>query len=721
MPQLIDAVFRPKTIALIGASADAGKHSALPQKHLILHGYTGSIYPINPRRDVILGLKAYPKVSEVPSQVDHAYIMLPTEHVLSAVEDCIAAKVPCVTIMSNGFSEAGSEGIDRQEKLLGLLAGSQTRLLGPNALGVVDLHAHVALSANEVLSLTELPAGDVGLISQSGSMLGAILSRGAARGVGYSKLVSVGNEADISIAELIEMMVEDPETQVIQLFLETIRSHETLRRAAMKAHAANKPILAYRLGRSAIGQNLAVSHTGALTGNGKATSAFLRDIGIAELSNFEALLDAPALFRHGRGAGSRIGVMSTTGGGGALIVDNLGERHIDVVSPTPQMQANLACKGIEITDAPLVDLTLAGTNAATYGAVLSEFVQSPDIDAVVAVVGSSSQFRPERAVAPILDIPSSKPVAVFLTPNAERSRQLLREAGVAVFSQPEACADALSAWARWQEPRHHTGGGPTTVKALDGRAPGQTLSSVDSQQVFASLGIPQAQEWALPPEPASWDALLLGQVLFPCVLKISSSDIPHKTEVGGVKLGIGDVNELRSAAQAMLERIRVALPSAAIDGFQVQEMVQGLAEVLVGYSRDPAVGPIVSVGLGGVLAELYQDVSIRPAPVSAEEARKMLGEVKAFAQLSGYRNLPLGDLDALADVVAKVSTLAECSNAHVAEAEINPLVVLSKGRGVRALDGLVVLGELSALEKFAARIIDHHRRPIEVACSGFQT
>lgn len=693
MPKLIDALFRPKAIALIGASADADKHSALPQKHLGLHGYTGSIYPINPRRDVILGLKAYPKVGAVPDRVDHAYIMLPTAQVFSAVEECVAANVRCVTIMSNGFSEAGSEGIGRQKKLLGLLAGTLTRLLGPNSLGVVDLHAHVALSANEVLTLTELPAGDVGLISQSGSMLGAILSRGAARGVGYSKLVSVGNEADISIAELIEMMVDDPETEVIQLFLEAIRSPEALQRAALKAHAANKPIMAYRLGRSAIGQHLAVSHTGALTGNGKATSAFLRDIGIAELSNFEALLDSPALFRRGRGTGTRIGVMSTTGGGGALIVDNLGERNIDVASPTPQMQANLARKGIKISDAALVDLTLSGTNAATYGAVLSEFLDSPDIDAVVAVVGSSSQFRPERAVAPILDVSSSKPVAVFLTPNAEHSRQLLREAGVAVFSQPEACADALSAWARWQAPRRHTVGSPIALRALNNRAPGQTLSSVDSQQVFASLGIAQAQEWTLPPEPASWKASLLGQIYFPCVLKISSPDIPHKTEVGGVKLGIGNANELLTVAQAMLERIRIAHPRAAIEGFQVQEMVHGLAEVLVGYSLDPAVGPIVSVGLGGVLAELYQDVSIRPAPVSTEEARKMLGEVKAFAQLSGYRNLPIGDLDALADAVAKVSSLATCSNAEVAEAEINPLAVLPKGRGVRALDGLVVLRE----------------------------
>jgi len=692
MSQLIEYLFRPRSIALIGASADAGKHSALPQKHLTLHGYKGSIYPINPGRDVIQGLKAYPKVSDVGTQVDHAYIMLPTEHVLSAVKDCVNANVACITIMSNGFSEAGPEGIRRQEELMRLLSGTHTRLLGPNALGVVDLHANVALTANEVLSLTDLTVGDIALISQSGSMLGAILSRGAARGVGYSKLVSVGNEADISMAELIEMLVEDPETKVIQLFLETIREPQALRDAALKAHLANKPIMAYRLGRSAIGQHLAVSHTGALTGNGKATSAFLRDIGIAEISNFESLLDAPALFRQGRSAGARIGVMTTTGGGGALVVDNLGERGVDVVAPTANIQANLAKKGITIGDEPLVDLTLAGTNAATYGAVLSEFVHSPDIDAVVAVVGSSSQFRPERAVSPILEVSSNKPIAVFLTPNAERSRQLLREAGVAVFSQPESCADALSSWVRWQAPRQRHEGEKTNMKALEGFDNGRTLSSVESQQVFSSMGIAQAHEWTLSPSPRSWDNETLGKIHFPCVLKASSPGIPHKTEVGAVKLGIPDPAQLRLEAEKMLKHLETTAPGAQIDGFQVQEMVKGLVEVLVGYSDDPAVGPIISVGLGGVLAELYEDVSIRPAPVSAEEARKMIGEVKAFVQITGYRNMPLGDLDALADAVSKVSMLSTCSNAHIIEAEINPLAVLAQGKGVRALDGLLVLG-----------------------------
>lgn len=693
MSQLIDFLFHPRSIALVGASADEGKHSALPQKHLLLHGYKGSIYPINPVRDVIQGLKAYPKVSDVQERVDHAYIMLPTQHVLPAVEDCIKAQVRCITIMSNGFSEAGPAGVERQRALLALLSGSQTRLLGPNALGVVDLHAHVALTANEVLSLTDITTGDVGLISQSGSMLGAILSRGAARGVGYSKLVSVGNEADISMAELIEMMVDDSETKIIQLFLETIREPVALRNAALKAYAANKPIMAYRLGRSAIGHHLAVSHTGALTGNGKATSAFLRDIGIAEITNLESLLDAPALFRKGRSRdGARIGVMTTTGGGGALIVDNLGERGIDVVAPSAEIQANLAQKGIEIGDAPLVDLTLAGTNPTTYGAVLSEFLQSTDIDAVVAVVGSSSQFRPERAVAPILDATSDKPVAVFLTPHAERSRKLLRDAGIAVFSQPEACADALTAWARWTAPRPSESIHPTKVHALDGWSPGQTLSSMASQKIFSSLGIPQAQEWSLSPEPDTWDHALLERIPFPCVLKVSSADIPHKTEVGAVKIGITSHAELRSAAKNMLEHLDATMPSATVEGFQVQELVQGLLEVLVGYSEDPSVGPIVSVGLGGVLAEIYEDVSIRPAPVSPAEARKMVGEVKAFAQISGYRNLPLGDLDALADAISKVSRLCNSTGVRVVEAEINPLAVLAAGRGVRALDGLVVLG-----------------------------
>ncbi|WP_151447798.1 acetate--CoA ligase family protein [Lacisediminimonas profundi] len=696
MTSLTRAIFRPRSIALIGASADPTKHSALPQKFLAQHGYPGELFPINPRRAEVQGLRAYPAVVDVPVQVDHAFIMLPTEFVLAAVQDCVKAGVGCITIMSNGFGEAGAEGEARQAELMQILAGSNSRLLGPNALGVVDLHANVALSANEVLALPDLPKGDIGLISQSGSMMGAILSRGAARGIGFSKLVSVGNEADISVAELVQMMVDDSETAVIQLFVETIRNHEELRRVAMNAHRASKPILAYRLGRSAVGQQLAVSHTGALAGSGRATEAFLKDIGVAEIRNFDAFLDAPALFRRSRPTGSRIGAMSTTGGGGALIVDNLGERDIVVTSPPAAVRERLAARGITIGDAPLVDLTLAGTNAVTYGAVLEEFLASEEVDAVVAVVGSSSQFRPERAVAPIVASTSTKPVAVFLTPNALRSQELLRAAGIPVFTQPEACADALRAWTEWRAPRVLAQVRRDDVIALlqqhrPSDRSGITLNATQSQAIFKGLGIEQAHEWLLGPQPDSWLPDDVASIRYPCVLKIASADVPHKTEVGGVRLGIGSASELRAAAGEMLVKVKTALPNARIEGFQVQETIVGLAEVLVGVSRDPAAGPMISVGMGGVLAELYQDVSLRPAPVTQDEAHAMISEVKAFKQLTGYRNLPKGDINALAKAISLVSTLMCVDGPNVAEAEINPLVVLRDGQGVRALDGLVIL------------------------------
>ncbi len=693
MSDLSEAVFRPRAIALVGASGDAGKHSALPQKHLQLHGYTGALYPINPGRDEILGLRAYPSVAEVPSPVDHAYIMLPTERVLAAARDCVAAGVRCITIMSNGFAEAGLEGREREAELLGVLAGSRTRLLGPNALGVVDLHARVALSANEVLSLPELPRGDIGLVSQSGSMLGAILSRGAARGVGFSKLVSGGNEADLSVAELGDMLGDDSQTALIQLFIETIRRPEALRDAVARADRAGKPVLAYRLGRSAVGQQLSVSHTGALTGSGRAVSAYLRDIGVAELNDFDALLDAPPLFRRGRPAGARVGVMSTTGGGGALVVDNLGERGLTVVAPPAEVRKRLAGKGIVVGDSPLIDLTLAGTNPTTYGAVLGEMLASPEVDALVAVVGSSSQFRPERAVAPILDArEASKPLAVFLAPNAERSQELLRAAGMAVFARPETCADALRAWSQWRRPRELVNPGSLPAsELLRGHAPGATLNAAAAQAVFGALGIPQAAERLLGPDPAAWSEDDLQAQRYPCVLKVCSAELPHKTEVGGVRLGIADAAALREAGLAMRAAVSAAAPGARIEGFQVQETVRGVAEVLVGFSRDASVGPVVSVGMGGVLAELYQDVSIRPAPVSPDQAREMIGEVKAFAALAGYRRLPRGDLDALVLAIAAVSQLAGAEGPAVAEAEINPLAVLAEGQGVRGLDGLIVL------------------------------
>jgi acyl-CoA synthetase (NDP forming) len=688
-PDLARAVLAPASIALIGASADENKHASLPQQYLRRHGYTGEIVPINPTRDVVLGEKAYRSVVEVGRRIDHAFIMLPTAAVLGAVADCASAGVRCATILSNGFAESGDEGRARQEELLAVARRGGLRILGPNSLGLVNLQDKVALSANEILSLPELRPGRYGLISQSGSLIGALLSRGQARGLGFSKIISVGNEADLGIAELGHMLIEDPGTDAILLFLETIRDASGFAAMARLAFERGKPVIAYRLGRSQAGADLAASHTGALTGNGAALEAFLRETGVVRVETLEALLEiAPLLVGQAPLDQRRVTVLTTTGGGGALVVDNLPET-VELVPPSPSVVQRLASKGIRIAPAPVVDLTLTGTNARTYGAVLEELLQSPACDLVVAVVGSSSQFRPDRAVAPIVQACASrpqKPLAVYLTPHAEGSLALLAESGIGAFRTPESCADAVRAFLDWRPPR---AGEPPAALVPPGRA-ARPLNATDSARVFAELGVPVVGHVILPAPPTAIDPDALSALSFPVVAKVLSRDVPHKTEAGGVALGIETPEALRDACTTIVASCRAAHPDARIEGVEVQSMARGLAEVLVGYRVDPTVGPIVTLGAGGVLTEIYRDTATRLAPVDEEGAREMIAEVRGLAPIRGYRQLPKGDLAALARTIVSVSRLALRRARRVLEAEINPLLVGREGEGVVAVDALVI-------------------------------
>ena len=692
------ALFNPTSIALIGASGDANKHASLPQQYLRRHGYAGSIFPVNAIRDSVFGEKAYKSVGAIGRPVDHAFIMLPTDGVFDAVAECCAAGVRCATILSNGFAESGAAGRERQAMLIDLARSGGLRVLGPNSLGVINLVDHVALSANEILSLPELRPGRYGLVSQSGSLIGALLSRGQARGLGFSKLVSVGNEADIGTAEVGEMLIDDPSTDAILLFLETVRDAPALAAMARRAFAAGKPVVAFRVGRSEIGEQLAASHTGALASHGPALDAFLRECGIVRVETLDALLEVPPLLRGQRpSTGRRVTVVSTTGGGGALVIDGLSRSGAVFVPPGEDSIARLADAGINIKPEPLIDLTLAGTNARTYGAVLKELVASEDCDAVVAVVGSSSQFRPDRAVTPITTTVAAgtrKPVAVFLTPQADQSLSLLADAGIAAFRTPESCGDGVRAYFEWRAPREEPpardiSAAKAKLAAIAGREP----DPAEAAALFGALGLPIVADVTLPADEAGLARADLSTIDFPVVAKVLSADIAHKTEVGGVVVGIDRPEALRTACARILASVRAARPDAVVAGIQVQPMVRGLAESLLGYRRDPTVGPLVTLGAGGVLAELHRDISIRLAPVSLDDAREMIGEVRGLAPIRGYRNLPEGDVEALAEAVVAFSHLAAFR--EVAEAEINPLLVRESGRGVVAVDALVKLGDCS--------------------------
>lgn len=678
MTSLADALLDPRRIALIGASADAARLTARPQRYLRRHGFTGALFPVNPRGGEVLGERAYPSLAEIPGPIDLAYILLGTEAVEAQVEACAARGIPVACVLADGFAEAGPEGAARQARVVAAAKAGGVRLLGPNSMGVINLHARTALTTNAAFEAESLPTGRVALVSQSGSMMGALLSRGAARGLGFSHLVGTGNEADLTAGEVASLLLDRPEVDVVCLFLEAIRAPEQLAAAARKAHALRKPIVALKLGRSPFGAELAASHTGALAGTDAAADAFFRAHGILRVTMLEALLELPPLVA-GRAPPSRahraLGVMTTTGGGGALAVDALGVRGIEARRPDAAAAAVLGAAGLP-TAARLLDMTLAGTKPDRVMAALAGLRAAEDTDLALAVVGSSAQFRPHDAVAGIVEGAKApgKPVAAFLAPQAEASLRLLAEAGLAAFRTPEGAADAIAAFCAWRAPREIPALPAPSVAIPD--APDEA----EARAVFAALGLASDAVVMQDAPPAG--------LRYPVAAKILSPDIAHKTEVGGVALHIADAAALREAATAMRARVAAAAPDARITGILVQPMAKGLAEAILGFRRDPEVGPVVLLGAGGVLSELHRDVALRLAPVDEPEARAMIAEVRALTPLTGWRNLPRGDLDALAAAVVAVSRLAGLDG--VQEAEINPLIVHAEGGGVTVADAWLV-------------------------------
>ncbi|WP_226553883.1 acetate--CoA ligase family protein [Celeribacter naphthalenivorans] len=686
-----EALFSPKTIALIGASGDQKKHTSRPQRTLRKHGYEGRIVPINPNRDEVGGDKAYPAITEVPGEVDHAFIMVPRDAVPEAIRQCAEKKVPVATIFTDGFAETGEEGRRIQEEMLEEARKGGVRLLGPNCSGIYTSTPSCALSINAAVEKLDIKPGPLAIISQSGSMTGGLMSRGLGRGVGFSKIVSIGNESDLSVGEIAEWLVDDPDTGAILLFLETFRMSDRLARAARRAIEVGKPIIAYKLGRSDLGRDLAASHTGAMAGGDEVANAFFRDHGILRVDCLETLFELPTMLANQRPPEQhRVAVMTTTGGGAATVVDRLGGLGVNVVAPSQEVIETLAQQGIDIPHGKLTDLTLAGTKAEVYSAVASALLASDHCDMLVAIAGSSAQFQPEITVGSLVKAEKhGKPLAVFIAPHAEEGLKQLADAKIAGFRTPETCADAVNAWAKWKLPveapkpaTDAVAAVEATISGLNGRKPNE----LEAASIFAGIGIKTAPATVIQSASEGVD------LDFPVVAKILSADVPHKTDAGGVVLGVKDGLELSQAASKILDSVTAKHPEAAIDGILVQQMEKGsLAEVILGFRHDAEVGPIVVLGVGGILAEVYKDAAIRLAPTSLEEARAMVEEVKGLAVIRGYRGLPKGDTEALAQAVVSMSQLAAIDG--IADAEINPLFVKPEGQGVIAVDGLVLLNQ----------------------------
>jgi len=691
--RLAQALFSPRTVALIGASADTSKNNSRPQRFLRMHGYRGRVLPINPSRDEILGEKAYPDLISAPGPIDHAFIMVPAAAVPDVVAQCCECGIPVATIFSAGFAELGEEGFARQREMVKMARAAGLRLLGPNCMGLVNVQEAMPLTVNAVFE-EEYPApGALSIISQSGSMLGSMISRARPRGLGFAKLVSVGNECDLGVGEIAGMLVDDPATGAILLFLETFRDADRLALAARRAYAAGKPVIAYKLGRSNVGREVATSHTGAMTGPDEIAAAFFRENGIVRVDMMESLFETPRLvLGHKPPRGRRVAVVTGTGGAAAMVVDRLGALGAEVVPPAPAVIARLAARGILVAPVPLTDIPMGQSEGGRYTAVLSELLGSDHCDAVVSVVGSSSR-NTQVIVERVLNAQSrgAKPLAVFLAPRAEEGLALLEQNGVAGFRTPETCADAVNAYLNWRAPAAREARADKEIAAaavFAARTRARRLNELDSYGLFTALGISVAQGRVL---TFADDCSGMGGTV---AVKILSADIAHKTESRLVQLDV-PAADAQEEVERILREARARFPQANVDGVLVQRMEHGLAEVIIGYRRDPEVGPVVMLGAGGVAAELrgIHGHCVRLAPVSLNEARAMIGEVRELAVLTGYHNLPRGDCAALARAIRAMSLLALLGTPKVAEAEINPLIVKREGQGVVAVDGLVVFDD----------------------------
>ena len=692
----ISRLLKPRSVAVIGASADVTKTAGRPVSYLVKHGFAGKIFPVNPKASEICGLRCYPDLASLPEVPDVGIVLLGAERAQQAVRELAQLGCSAAIVLASGYTEVGEEGARRQTQLLE--AAGSMRILGPNTIGLVNITDGVVLSPSGALEMDHFPAGAVGVVSQSGGILGALLSRAAARGIGLSKLISTSNEVDLELADFIDWLVDDEATTVIALYIETVRDTVRFRAAALRAARVGKPIVAFKIGRSEAGAKAAVSHTGALAGADRMYDALFRQAGIIRAKRFDDLLDIPAALATGRTLrGKRVAILTSTGGAGTLVSDELGMAGFD--TPAPDAATAEALRALQTGDAAAldrnpIDVTLAGLKPDLLRGAISALLRSPTYDALVVIVGSSALAMPELMANAIKScLPESdKPIIAYVSPHAPPIAALLTQSGVPAFSAPESCASALGAMfhARdWKAPDPASDVGATPALS---EIPKGSLDEAQAKRLFAAYGIAGAREIVVGTTDSAVSAAKdLGDRV---VLKVLSSEILHKSDVGGVAVNLSSAQ----IGQKLIDMTAAVSAGAGITPtrFLVQEMVTGGTEVILGMHRD-ALGTAILLGMGGVTAELLKDTTMRLLPptggLTRQDALDMAQELKTWPLLNGYRGREKADVDALVDAIVAFSRMVAALGDRLLEAEINPLFVLKSGQGVRAADGIAVLAD----------------------------
>lgn len=695
----LSRLFNPRSIAIVGASATPGKIGAMPVSLLRQHGYGGRILPINPRAEAIQGLPAWPGLAALDDEIDLAILAVPAAQALQALAQARAGQVGAAVVFTSGFSETGETGRAQQEVLSAVARERGIRLLGPNCLGFMNVRRRVYATFSPAPANGAVAAGGIGMVSQSGAFGAYAYSMARERGLGLSHWISTGNEADIDVADCIGWLVQDPDTRVIMAYMEGCRDGDKLRQALGAARAADKPVVVTKIGRTPAGAQAAASHTAALAGDDAVYDALFRQYGalragtIEEFFNLGYALDTWKQRPRGR----RLGVFTISGGVGALMADEAADTGLALPEPAKAAQLRLLQRVPFASARNPIDVT--GQAVSEPGLLLAtaeDMLADGRYDALavfLAAAGSSEALWPTfEAFARQLQArhPDVALALCALFPPARRRE--LERLGCLVFADPSAAVRTIAAVGRLADV--DAGAATAADAGMDAANPAlaQPLrdhyNEVQAMELLRSAGLPASScVLATDAHAAARAAAQLGA---PVVLKVVSADILHKSDVGGVKLGLSGEDAVRRAHADILASVSRHLPQARIDGVLVAPMAPRGVECIAGVHDDPVFGPVVMFGLGGVFVEVMKDVSFRLAPFGRDEALAMIREIKGYAILQGARGAAPCDVDALADALVALSRLAHARRGALRSVEINPLLALPEGQGVLALDAVVI-------------------------------
>ena len=700
MPHPLDSFFAPDSIALIGASRDLEKIPGRLLSMLRKNEFPGRLYPVNPNYGDIDGLKCYPSIAAIGQPIDLAIVIIPARAVLEALQQCAAAGVRNAVVISSGFAEEGGDSAAMQDAIAALAKATGMRISGPNAEGFYSEVQRVAATFSPTV---DVKPGEprllatrrrIGIVAQSGGIGFAIYHRARALGVALSYVVSAGNESDLGAGEFLDYMVQDASTDVILLFIEGIRDVEKFLAAARRAAETGKPVIVTKVGRSGAGERAAASHTASMAGWSAAYDAVFAKYGFIISNDLdEAVTIAALLASNPMPRGDRVAVLTVSGGAGIWGADTVALQGLQVPELSAPIQAEIRTllPSYGAAGNP-IDVTAQGVHSGGLQRSIDLLDVSDEVDAILVVLSLSSDTRMPFKLAelkPVIDA-QNKPIVFYsYTLPSLFARQQLAASGVVVLSGLTHVGVAMRQMvqrAKFRLPPPVEAAAPP--RDLSAHLKSATLSEFDGKSLLRDAGMALPDE-VLVSEKGALDAAI-ARVGLPLVMKIQSRDIPHKSEIGGVRVNLATKGEAFAAYQMLLDNARRHRPDAAIQGVLVSPMAKKGVEIIIGTLCDATFGPMIMVGLGGITTELFRDVIYRPAPLGAAEASAMLDELRAAALLRGFRGAPVADIAALSQLIAQLSMVAAQYREQISEIEINPVLVHPAGHGVTIVDALVV-------------------------------